>query len=168
MPTPWTCASSSPSATNTGSSCSRCAGPTSKSTPAPSRPAAEPERPSPARLSTVAGFYRYAEDEGLIDHSPAVHVRRPRVDYESHAVALDRNELGALLVAAGLGFAPRPRPHLAAGAERTADLRSTRRRHRPARPGPRPPHPDHHPQRRQDRHHPTRTEDRPDRRFGRR
>jgi hypothetical protein len=28
------------------------------------------------------------------------------VDYESHAVALDRNELGALLVAAGLG--PRP------------------------------------------------------------
>jgi integrase/recombinase XerD len=28
---------------------------------------------------------------------------RPRVDYESHAVALDRNELGALLVAAGLG-----------------------------------------------------------------
>jgi len=55
------------------------------------------------RLSTVAGFYRYAEDEGLIDHSPAVHVRRPRLDYESHAVALDRNEFGALLVAAGLG-----------------------------------------------------------------
>src|SRR5690349_14215310 len=34
---------------------------------------------------------------------PAAHVRRPRVDYESHAVALDRNDLGALLVAAGLG-----------------------------------------------------------------
>ena len=32
----------------------------------------------------------------------AAHVRRPRLDYESHAVALDRNELGALLVAAGL------------------------------------------------------------------
>jgi len=30
-------------------------------------------------------------------------VRRPRLDYESHAVALDHNELGALLVAAGLG-----------------------------------------------------------------
>ena len=30
-------------------------------------------------------------------------MRRPRLDYESHAVALDRNELGALLVAAGLG-----------------------------------------------------------------
>jgi integrase/recombinase XerD len=30
-------------------------------------------------------------------------VRRPRLDYESHATALDRNEVGALLVAAGLG-----------------------------------------------------------------
>lgn len=53
------------------------------------------------RLSTVAGFYRYAEQEGLIVRSPAVHVRRPRLDYESHAVGLDRNELGAMLVAAG-------------------------------------------------------------------
>ena len=34
---------------------------------------------------------------------PSRHVRRPRVDYESRAVALDRNELGARLVAAGLG-----------------------------------------------------------------
>ena len=42
-------------------------------------------------------------EEELLDHSPAVHVRRPRVDYESHAIGLDRNELGALLVAAGLG-----------------------------------------------------------------
>jgi hypothetical protein len=55
------------------------------------------------RLSTIAGFYKYAVEEELLDHSSAAHVRRPRVDYESHAVALDRNELGALLVAAGLG-----------------------------------------------------------------
>jgi site-specific recombinase XerD len=55
------------------------------------------------RLSTIAGFYRYAVEEELLDRSPAAHVRRPRVDYESHAVALDRNELGALLPAAGLG-----------------------------------------------------------------
>jgi hypothetical protein len=55
------------------------------------------------RLCTIAGFYKYAIEEELLDHSPAAHVRRPRVDYESHAVALDRNELGALLVAAGLG-----------------------------------------------------------------
>jgi integrase/recombinase XerD len=32
-----------------------------------------------------------------------VHVRRPRLDYESYATALDRNEMGTLLVAAGLG-----------------------------------------------------------------
>jgi site-specific recombinase XerD len=55
------------------------------------------------RLSTVVGFYRYAEEEGLLAISPAVHVCRPRLDYESHAVGLDRNEVGALLVAAGLG-----------------------------------------------------------------
>ena len=55
------------------------------------------------RLCTVAGFYKYAVEEDLLEHSPAAHVRRPRLDYESHATALDRNELGALLVAAGLG-----------------------------------------------------------------
>jgi integrase/recombinase XerD len=60
------------------------------------------------RLSTIAGFYRYAVEEELLDHSPAAHVRRPRVDYESHATALDRNEVGALLVAAGLGAAAEP------------------------------------------------------------
>ena len=58
------------------------------------------------RLCTIAGFYKYAVEEELLDHSPAAHVRRPRVDYESHAAALDRNELGALLVAAGLGPPP--------------------------------------------------------------
>jgi site-specific recombinase XerD len=55
------------------------------------------------RLCTVTGFYRYAVEEELLDHSPAVHIRRPRLDYESHATGLDRNELGAMLVAAGLG-----------------------------------------------------------------
>ena len=57
------------------------------------------------RLCTVAGFYRYAEQEGLLERSPAAHVRRLRLDYESHATGLDRNEVGALLVAAGW---PRP------------------------------------------------------------
>ena len=55
------------------------------------------------RLCTIAGFYRYAVEEELLDHSPAAHVRRPRLDNESHATGLDRNELGALLVTAGLG-----------------------------------------------------------------
>jgi site-specific recombinase XerD len=54
------------------------------------------------RLCTISGFYRYAEEEGLVARSPAMHVRRPRLDYESHATGLDRNELGMLLVAAGL------------------------------------------------------------------
>jgi len=48
------------------------------------------------RLCAVAGFYRYAVEEELLDHSPAVHVRRPRIEYESHATGLDRNEVGAL------------------------------------------------------------------------
>jgi integrase/recombinase XerD len=55
------------------------------------------------RLCTIAGFYRSAVEEELPEHSPAAHVRRPRLDYESHAVALDRNQLGALLVAAAIG-----------------------------------------------------------------
>jgi integrase/recombinase XerD len=55
------------------------------------------------RLCTIAGLYKYAVEEELLEHSPAAHVRRPRLDYESHATGLDRNELGALLVAAGLG-----------------------------------------------------------------
>ncbi|MBK8332793.1 MAG: tyrosine-type recombinase/integrase [Acidimicrobiaceae bacterium] len=57
------------------------------------------------RLGTIVCFYRYAEQEGLIEHSPAVHVRRPKMDYESHAIGLDRNEIGAMLVAAGLAGA---------------------------------------------------------------
>jgi integrase/recombinase XerD len=43
------------------------------------------------RLCTVAGYYRYAEEEGLLAVSPAVHVRRTRLDYESHGIGLDRS-----------------------------------------------------------------------------
>ena len=53
----------------------------------------------------MACFYRYAEQEGLIAVSPAAHVRRPRLDDKSHATGLDRNEVGAMLVAAGLAGA---------------------------------------------------------------
>ncbi len=42
--------------------------------------------------SVVPSKATNAAEEGLIEHSPAVHVRRPRLDYESHAVGLDRNE----------------------------------------------------------------------------
>jgi integrase/recombinase XerD len=86
------------------------------------------------RLCTIAGFYKYAVEEELLDHSPAAHVRRPRLDYESHATALDRNELGALLVAAGLGAARRARPDLPSRAQRAARIGGHRGGHRA--PGP--------------------------------
>jgi integrase/recombinase XerD len=54
------------------------------------------------RLSTVCGFYRYCEQERLIDRNPGAYVRRPKRDYESTTLGLDRNELGAFLVQAGL------------------------------------------------------------------
>ena len=44
----------------------------------------------------------------MIEHSPAVHIRRPRIDHESHVAHLDRNELGSTLVTAGLSS---PRDH---------------------------------------------------------
>jgi integrase/recombinase XerD len=52
--------------------------------------------------------FKYAVEEEFLDRSPAAHVRRPRVDYESHAVVLDRNELGALLVTAAIDRRPQP------------------------------------------------------------
>jgi hypothetical protein len=54
------------------------------------------------RLSTICGFYRYCSQEAVIDRDPAAYVRRPKLDYESHTLGLDRNELGAFLVQAGL------------------------------------------------------------------
>lgn len=57
------------------------------------------------RLSTLGSFYRYCHIEGILDRNPAANVRRPKVDYESRTLGLDRNELGGLLVQAGLGSA---------------------------------------------------------------
>jgi integrase len=48
------------------------------------------------------GFYRYRVQEQLVDHSPAVHVRRLKVSQESTRLGLDRTELGAFLVQGGL------------------------------------------------------------------
>jgi integrase/recombinase XerD len=67
------------------------------------KPGAGPRAAVTRRLSTIAGSCKYAVEEELLASSPAAHVRRPRVDYEPHAVALGRNGLGALPVAAGLG-----------------------------------------------------------------
>lgn len=39
------------------------------------------------RLSALASFYRYCEQEGYVDRSPATYVRRPKVDNESRTWA---------------------------------------------------------------------------------
>jgi hypothetical protein len=60
------------------------------------------------RLSTLCSFYRYCHLEGILARDPVANVRRPKVDPESRTLGLDRNELGAVLVQAGLGS---PRDH---------------------------------------------------------
>ncbi len=60
------------------------------------------------RLSMLTSFYRYCQEEEIIVRNPAVNLRRPKVDYESRTLGLDRNELGAFLVQAGLSS---PRDH---------------------------------------------------------
>jgi site-specific recombinase XerD len=52
------------------------------------------------RTSVVAGFYRTAVIDGLLDHSPAEHVRRPRVPTDSPTLGLTHLQLEALLTAA--------------------------------------------------------------------
>ncbi|HLK78285.1 MAG TPA: tyrosine-type recombinase/integrase, partial [Streptosporangiaceae bacterium] len=76
------------------------------------------------RLSTIAGFYKYAVEEELLEHSPAAHVRRPRVDYESHAVALDRHSAGRVVrkVARRAGTGKAVTPHTLRHAFITAAL----------------------------------------------
>ena len=120
------------------------------------------------RLCTIAGFYKYAVEEELLEHSLAAYVRRPRLDYESHATALDRNELGAILVAAGLGP---PAEHalislLALNGLRVSEATGADIEQLGLERGH--PHPGHHPQRRQGRHHPARAAHRPGDRPGHR
>src|SRR5436305_5961464 len=98
------------------------------------------------RLCTVAGFYRYAVEKELLDHSPAAHVRRPRLDYESHAIGLDRNELGAMLVAAGLGTAAEHALISLLAPEWPAGVGGHRSPHRGDLLGAWAPDPGHHPQ----------------------
>jgi hypothetical protein len=67
------------------------------------------------RLSTLASFDRYCEQEQLVERNPALHVRRPKIDYESRTLGLDRNELGAPAGPGRTGVGSRPGPHFAAG-----------------------------------------------------
>jgi integrase/recombinase XerD len=59
------------------------------------------------KLAALSGYYRFAEDEGLIARSP-VRVRRPRGNGDSQKMGLDRDETRALVRAAR---ASSPRDH---------------------------------------------------------
>ncbi len=61
------------------------------------------------RLSALAGFLRYAVEEGVISRSPATSVRRPKVGNDSTSTGLDRDELARLIAAAANDS---PRSHL--------------------------------------------------------
>ena len=52
------------------------------------------------RVSIVAGFYRTCVIDGLLEHSPADHVRRPRVSNESPTLGLTHLQFEAILTAA--------------------------------------------------------------------
>jgi integrase/recombinase XerD len=51
------------------------------------------------RLSVVAVFYRTCVIDGLLEHSPADHARRPRVSTESPTLGLSHLQLEAMLTA---------------------------------------------------------------------
>jgi len=74
------------------------------------------------RLCTIAGFYKFAVEEELLEYSPAAHVRRPRLDYESHVTALDRNELGRHPRRRRARPARRARPDFPARPQRAAGI----------------------------------------------
>jgi site-specific recombinase XerD len=52
------------------------------------------------RLSVVAGFYRTCVIDGILEHSPVEHVRRPHVPPESPTLGLSHLQFEALLTAA--------------------------------------------------------------------
>jgi integrase/recombinase XerD len=52
------------------------------------------------RLSVVAGFYRTCVIDGVLEHSPTDHVRRPNVPPESPTLGLSHLQFEALLTAA--------------------------------------------------------------------
>ncbi len=55
------------------------------------------------KLSTIAGFYRFAHIDGYMRSNPAEYVQRPKVDGESTTLGLDRMEMGAFLANAQAG-----------------------------------------------------------------
>jgi integrase/recombinase XerD len=66
------------------------------------RPGPGDDRPAPVDAGQLLPVLRTRGPHRTV---PAVHVRRPKLDDESHTLGLDRNELGGFLVAAGLSSA---------------------------------------------------------------
>lgn len=92
-----------------------------------------PSEPVARRLSAIAGFYRYATDEDLIDRSPVAGVRRPKVADDSQTTGLDRDQLRAVLAlarqraAAGAGQSSRDLPRPCSPCSPTTACASVRR-----------------------------------------
>ncbi len=55
---------------------------------------------SKRRVATLSGFFDYAVDEGLIERSPVVRVRRPTVDDSTTILGLNQDEARRLLTTA--------------------------------------------------------------------
>ena len=92
------------------------------------------------RFSVTAGFYRTCVIDGLLEHSPAEHVRRPSVPPESPTLGFTHLQFEALLTAGPrIIQSVRLRTGRHARAARPADLRSHRGRHRRPRRRARPP-----------------------------
>jgi len=58
------------------------------------------------RFSVVAGFYRTAVIDGVLDHSPAEHVRRPAVPPESPTLGFTHLQFEAMLTASRESASP--------------------------------------------------------------
>jgi site-specific recombinase XerD len=83
------------------------------------------------RFSVAAGFYRTCVLDGVLQHSPAEHVRRPAVPAESPTLGFTHLQFEALLTAARESANPRGFALVAMlGPAGPADLRSHRRGHR--------------------------------------
>ena len=84
------------------------------------------------RFSVTAGFYRTCVLDGILEHSPAEHVRRPAVPAESPTLGFTHLQFEALLTAARQSSEPiRLRASGHARPARLADLRGYRARTSP-------------------------------------
>ena len=92
------------------------------------------------RFSVTAGFYRTCVLDGILEHLPAEHVRRPAVPAESPTLGFTHLQFEALLAAARESPNPSDFALVAMlGPAGPADLRGHERGHRRSRRGARPP-----------------------------